>query len=413
MLRNYLLMAFRVLVRRKFFAFASLFGVSFTLVVMIVAVSFLDQSFAPHAPQSDSDRMLFVERMRLAGEGSISISSPGFAFLEDATADLPGVENVSLYSNGSGETLYRDGDKHTFQVRYTDGAYWQIFDFTFLHGSAFSSEDEANGLPVVIVTRKLARKIFDRDDVLGEQLAFDGLTFEVIGVVEDVSAVRDATFSDAWIPARSARSQSYRNNYIGDYHAVLLASDRAQIPSIKAEFERRVQESVVPPPRSEWVEEKTCYALTIFEGISAEFSDQGLEPRPTLFRTYIISAFLLFMLLPALNMMNLNLSRVLERSAEIGVRRAFGAKRSSLLTQFLFENVVLTVMGGLLGFALSVWVIYLINAADIEGAIFALSGRVFLWGMLLSVIFGVVSGLYPAWRLSRMPPVECLRAKAR
>jgi putative ABC transport system permease protein len=131
---------------------------------------------------------------------------------------------------------------------------------------------------------------------------------------------------------------------------------------------------------------------------------------PLVLGMLLLGAALLFMTLPALNLVTLNLSRILERSSEIGVRKAFGAPRRSLVMQFIFENVVITIVGGVIGFILAAVAIYALNRADLlPGMQFDLNARVFGYGMLIAAFFGVFSGLYPAWRMSRMNPVSALR----
>jgi putative ABC transport system permease protein len=124
----------------------------------------------------------------------------------------------------------------------------------------------------------------------------------------------------------------------------------------------------------------------------------------------IAGLMILFMLLPAMNLVNMNVSRIFERSSEIGVRRAFGASRSNLVGQFVVENVILTLIGGVIAVILSAIVLDALNGSGVMPyAHFAINPRVLLYGLLICLFFGVFSGALPAYRMSRLHPVNALR----
>jgi putative ABC transport system permease protein len=124
---------------------------------------------------------------------------------------------------------------------------------------------------------------------------------------------------------------------------------------------------------------------------------------------FTIVAFL-FVLLPTINLININVSRIMERASEIGVRKSFGASSRTLVAQFVVENVLLTLVGAAVGFVLSLFVLRAFNESGmIRYAAFAVNGRVFAYGVLLALAFGLLSGVYPAWRMSRMHPVAALK----
>ncbi len=118
----------------------------------------------------------------------------------------------------------------------------------------------------------------------------------------------------------------------------------------------------------------------------------------------------LFMLLPAVNLVNLNVSRIMERASEIGVRKAFGASSRTLVAQFILENIVLTLTGAVVGVLIAAGFLRLLNEhGPFTYAQLVINTRVLLYGLGLAVIFGVFSGVYPAWRMSRLHPVEALK----
>jgi len=131
-------------------------------------------------------------------------------------------------------------------------------------------------------------------------------------------------------------------------------------------------------------------------------------------RTLVTLAITLFvfllMLLPTLNLININITRIMERSSEIGVRKAFGASARTLVYQFLVENIILTLLGGLVGVILSFVVIQVLNnAALIANFELSLNFTVLCYGLLACLVFGLLSGVYPAWRMSRLNVVNALK----
>jgi putative ABC transport system permease protein len=119
---------------------------------------------------------------------------------------------------------------------------------------------------------------------------------------------------------------------------------------------------------------------------------------------------LLFVALPLLNLINLNIGRVYERKAEIGVRKAFGANAKDILLQFIFENLVLTFIGGIIGMLLAVGLISYINANDLLSiARLSYSPQVFVYFLLVIIAFGFLSGILPAYRMSRTNVADSLR----
>jgi putative ABC transport system permease protein len=118
---------------------------------------------------------------------------------------------------------------------------------------------------------------------------------------------------------------------------------------------------------------------------------------------------LLFMSLPAINMANLNIGRILERAPEIGLRKAAGASRRVLAGQFIFENVVLSALGGLIALALAPILLGLLNDSLFAYGRLGLSGAVFAAAFGFVLVFGVLSGAYPAWRMAKLEPAVALR----
>ena len=156
-------------------------------------------------------------------------------------------------------------------------------------------------------------------------------------------------------------------------------------------------------------------ADTLFEGAARMFlpsSGQVANPGARL-QAALLALMLGFMLLPTINLVNINLSRILDRASEIGVRRAFGASSRTLVGQLLIENLVLTLIGAVLGLVLALGVLRAFNVSGLNAHTqFQLNFRIFFYGLAIAVFFGLFSGVYPAWRMSKLHPVQALRGRS-
>jgi putative ABC transport system permease protein len=415
MLRNYLRLAFKVFARRKFFTFVSLFGITFTLVVLTVATAFLDGAFAPMSPESRQERMLVNLNAVMYGPESQMSSEGGYKLFDRYARGLPGVERLSICSSGDTVYSYVNGVKVPSTLKRTDGAFWQVFDFTFVEGGPFSPGDVDEARFVAVINETTRERFFGRDQGVGRTLEADGQRFRVVGVVRDVSQMRFVPFGDIWVPVTTAKSPGYRDQIMGGFYAIVLARDGTVLPEIRSEFASRLTRVELPDSRHY----KTIVAPleSRFDAVArmsplAERQDPDRQGWKLLF--ILAGLTLLFMLLPAVNLVNLNVSRIMERASEIGVRKAFGASSWTLVGQFVLENVLLTLLGGLAGLALGTVVLRVINAySQIAYADLTVNYRVVLYGLALSVVFGVLSGVYPAWRMAKLHPVQALKGATR
>ena len=415
MLRQYLLLSIKVLLRRKFFTFISIFGIAFTLLVLTVITAIADKGLAAERPESRQSRTLGVSTVTMFGPHSTMNASGGYKLYDRYARNLPGAEALSIYMHPATVHAFLDGRKEAFALKRTDADFWRILDFTFVDGRPYTDNEVREAAFVAVVTRSAAGRLLLGQSPVGSTIEVDGQRFHVIGVVDDVSELRAVPFADIWVPISTSKSPGYRDEMMSDVDAIVLASTSAAMKQIHDEFNSRLRGAELPDPRS--FTTIVAPMETKLEGVArmAPFANR-MSPQsqlPTLVGIALVAG-LLFVLLPAVNLVNINLSRILERSSEIGVRKAFGASSRTLVFQFVVENIVLTLCGALVAFVLSTAMLGAINRSGIvEHAGLGLNLRVFAWGVVTAVLFGVMSGVYPAWRMSRLRPAEALRGSAR
>ena len=277
-----------------------------------------------------------------------------------------------------------------------------------LDGRLPTVEDVERGRFLAVLNRSTARKLFGDARAVNQSIDVGGQSFNVVGVVEDVMHVN--AFADLWVPVSTDPSSDYRTQMWGDYSALILARSSHDLPAIQAEVARLASTVTFDDPKEFnqaffWADGKLDFFARQLLGTFKE-PDSGAWALLAVIGTLM----LLFMTLPALNLINLNTGRILERSSEIGVRKAFGASSRQLVWQFVVENVLLCVAGGVLGLVFAkLALVWLERSALIPYLQVEINLAVFGWGLLLAVVFGLLSGVIPAWKMSRLHPVQALK----
>jgi putative ABC transport system permease protein len=418
MLRNYLLTAYKVFMRRKLFTAINLACIVLTLVVLMVITALLETAFFPSGVEGRSARMLQVYGIRSEGTNSNTMRTTlmGYKAIEKALKPLSlapnlGVERVSAFTVPTSVSVYQGDRVSELDLRRVDADYWKILDFRLLAGRLPNAGDEQGGRMVAVINASTARRLFGTAGAVGQTIGAGGQQFQIIGVVDD--ALQINAYADMWAPLTTFPSSDYRNEITGNFAAMLLARGPGDLPRIQREVERIARTFVTEDPHT--------YTTTMFWADSkldvfarALLSNQGrADSGAGALLTTIGAGMLVFMLLPALNLVNLNMGRIMERSAEIGVRKAFGATSLQLVGQLVVENVLLCLVGGLLGLACTRVALWWLEASQLIPYLEVhLNASVFACGMLLAFIFGLLSGVIPAWKMSRLDPVHALKGAA-
>ena len=406
MLSNYLKLSLKILGRRKFFTFVSLFGIGFTLLVLTLAAAMLDHIFSPYPPETRGRRTLAIDNVRMQGKDSMSTGPGGYALYDRYMRDIPGVERMSVFSQPETVISYWKGARLKSLIKRADADFFRILDFEFIEGGPFGEADVNEARFVAVINEATRAKFFGGAAAVGRTIEADGQTFKVVGVVPDVPIFRLMATGDIYVPVTTAKTDDYKTRLRGGFLALFLLKDEGMVESVQQEFKARLARVELPAGFDR------IYAVpeTFFASFARlTFGDfEAGDPGARLLAV-LLTAAALFMILPAVNLVNLNVSRALERASEIGVRRAFGASAHDLLLQFLFENVVISVVGGGLALLSSALILALLNQSDlIPYAHFSLNGRIAAWGFAFALAFGVISGVWPAWRLSRLSPIQAL-----
>jgi putative ABC transport system permease protein len=414
MLLNYIKIAWKVLLRHPFYTFITLFGISLTLTVLMVVTSFLDHLFGTHYPEVNRDRSLYIGTVIQTDSAreSMSTGPASFAFLQKHAKSLKTAERVSIISNFSFSNTYVNGKKIKLNTKYTDADFWQVTGFEFIEGKPYNESNIKNGDHVAVITDALRDQYFEniQGSVVGKNIEIETINYRVIGVVKGSPPTRVYTYSDVYFPYTAPKSNYENKGLRGRYIAIVLAKSPGDFPEIQSEFN-----SHIGSISKEEIRDGQKFTLLIVK--ADKYFDHFLntfardDTQKVLFYSVVTLIIVMFMGLPAINLVNVNVSRILERASEIGVRKAFGAPSKALLWQFIIENIFITMIGGVFALGLSYLVIHLINSAGwIAYADLTINMPVFIISIGVCLLFGLLSGVLPAFRMSKLKIVEALKA---
>jgi putative ABC transport system permease protein len=383
------------------------------LVVLMVITALLETAFWPSGVEGKSERFLQVYGMRneSADHHTVRTTQLGFKAIDKYLKPMQGVERVSAFTTPASVSVYQGDRVSELQMRRVDADYWRILDFKLLAGRLPDADDESAGRYVAVINATTAHRLFGDAPAAGQKISVSGQMFEVIGVVEDVIHIN--AYGDIWAPLYTFPSGTWRDEMTGNFAALLLARQPSDLPRIQREVERIAKTFVTEDPHT--YATTTFWADSKLDLVARELlsNKEQTDSGGSTLLAWIVIAMLLFMLLPALNLVNLNTGRILERSSEIGVRKAFGATSRQLAGQLVVENVLLCLAGGLIGLALTRVVLWWLETAQLIPYLkVGLNPTVFGCGMLLAFVFGLLSGLIPAWKMSRLDPVHALKGAA-
>ncbi|WP_020597979.1 ABC transporter permease [Spirosoma panaciterrae] len=415
MFANYIKIAWKVLLRHPFYTFITLFGISLTLTVLMVLTSFLDHIFGSHYPETNRDRSVYIMSMvqRDSAQTGQSSGPMSFKFLTEYVKSLKTPERVTICTFVNSSNAYVGSQKIKLNTKFTDADFWRIMDFEFLEGKPYNEQNIANGEYVVVINDELKKNYFEStgESVIGKTIDIENINYKVIGVVKGSPATRPFSYADVYFPYTAPKSNYQQNGLRGGFVSIVLAKQKSDIPAIQEEFQERARRIPVPGVENGW---KYSTIEIKAEPYAENFIGTIMDGGPGLKTAFFgILFFVLFMLLglPAINLVNVNVSRIMERGSEIGIRKAFGAPIRTLVWQFIIENIFITFIGGAIALLLTGVIIQFINSSGwIAYADLTINLSVFLISLLVCLIFGFLSGVLPALRMSKLTIAEALKS---
>ena len=423
---NYFRQIYYEMKHQKMMTWVSISGTALAI-FLVMAIIMADRiNTVEVAPESNRGRILEGRGLHIDFDDGRSwgMSAYTLSFAKQLYGDIEGIDRISFKRfmfDHKCMVYVKGGSAHTTSKFEVDNEFWNIYDFKFIDGRPYDAAEVASNAPLLVITQSLARTLFGEDKVSGREIYYEDMPYKIIGVVEDVNPLLSKTYANVFKLYNPA-FVSENDRYIGDSEIVMLMSPGVTADEIKSRVKERFAKA-----QSEFAKEGmtlvyhnqpyTVDELTLDFGSQ---SDPDLKSKKQ--RDWVIFAIL--MLLPAINLGSLTRGSLRHRVSEIGVRRAFGATRNSIVKQIFGENLIITLFGGLIGLAVSfIFMKYLFLFFNITGRFgpenLAISqatpdfSMLFTWdNFLLALLFcfvlNTLSATVPAWRASGVEPAEAI-----
>ena len=335
----------------------------------------------------------------------VSVISPDTL---DELKELPHVVTASLfYKRDYNDIVYYKNTQFSGALLGIDDNYFDVYGYQVCYGRPFLPEDQQTGRKVAILDARAATSLFSGANPLGETLEIKGEPFVIVGVAAQTSSFTPAieSLSDYYTYADTSSGKVFLP---GSTWPIVSRFDEPQAVALQADSTDNMT-SVGKKAADLLTERQITGQETNFSYRSEDLLEraQQLQSMSAATNRQLIWIASISLLVGGIGVMNIMLVSVTERTGEIGLKKAIGAKKRRILWQFLTEAAVLTTTGGAIGVLAGIGLAFLLSRAT--GAPAAISVPAIFAAVAFSMVIGVVFGLLPATKAANLSPIDALR----
>jgi len=400
--------AINALRNNKLRTFLSLLGVTvgiFSIIAVLAAVDSLDRQIKDQLSGLDKNTMYIAKFSfgpttvpRWKRQSFPEVSYDEYKYLKESLSDA---EHVGYQLFVMRETIkYESNSVTNVNVVPVSNEFSDIQVLKFSKGRFYNESESNSGAPLVVIGDEIARSLFGDSEAIGKRVRLYGQRFTVIGVVNKQGSgfLGDSNDISVFIPANYLRKRFGDNDERMNHVIIVKPKMGVDMEGLKSEITQKIRIR-----RGKKADSIDNFFVNILTGLT-DFIDGIIGFMNTI--GWVISGFSL--LVGGFGIANIMFVSVKERTNLIGIQKSLGAKNRFILFQFLFEAIILAIVGGLVGLFL-VWIIIVVLSQTTEDFEFVLSTFNIFLGFSLSTLIGLLSGVIPAISASRLDPVEAIR----
>lgn len=400
-------------------------GTALSICLIMIVMMTREAQIIDYGCEPYRSRTLYAKQMMIKQKnGGYSSGTMGMKPIREIFAKLKSPERMALFSpmTSSVNVNMQGRDNVQAKAKAVNAAFFDVFPLKFIEGRAFTQEECNSNMPIAIISQKTCRDIFGQDkDLKGRTFLIENHEYQVAGIVEDVSPLLTSAYSEIWVPVSTVPGVAHPlGNAMNPEYSMgvaLLAKSSADFSKIKNETERALAayNKSILPDTLDLMEQPDIQEMYV----NREWSNKA--PDLTEIHLHYALIFAILLIVPAINIASMTQSRLRQRKEEIGIRRAFGARRSTILMQTVTESLLHTLASGLVGLLLCLMACFMLgnyifpynSFEDITDkqldADILFSPEIYGWALLFCLLLNLLSNIVPAWRASRSNIVEALK----
>lgn len=394
--------ALNALVANKLRSLLTMLGIiiGVSAVITMIAIGEGSQRAVLDRIQSLGSNLLFISPGAIRGGGSVAFQAGTNVRLRNSEADaieknVPGIEAVIPEFSRQAQVKYQNRNWGT-RIVGTVPEYETARNFPVVTGRFFTHSEEKGLAKVAVIGATIIENLFPNSEPLGKTIRIQGQNFEVIGVLEAKGQTGFQNPDDQIIvPLSTAQRRVFGVDYVSQI--TLKVAQSSQMENVLLESERVLR-------REQKLRQDQDNTFSIRN--QADVIQTFQETQQTF--TFLLAGIAaVSLLVGGIGIMNIMIVSVTERTREIGVRKAVGARKRDVMTQFLIESVMMSVLGGVIGILFGVSASYLISSYG--NMMPVVTPESVIVSFSFAFLVGVTFGLYPAWKAANANTIEALR----